>query len=303
MTDWRTPGYRIGRRAAAAVAAVLALMSLCGCNLFPATLAVQLPALPAAWQHFTIALQLTAVDGRDGTEQRLPDAVPGSVVVLPLSSHTATVIIGRPMVVGPAGAGNRSVSLLPPGRLRLRPAGAVVPLDIGDDGVVQVTWEHGVLATLILDLWRGGANPWLLNIERLDRELRQRAGTDPWSLDRGAILAALQEGEMSVSVIRPHRKHLVSLSLPAGRWVWWDPWATPLHSDGSTTFAIQLPAGYHLLVHDSGAARAAQVGDDGTLLITPVADPFVPDSTAKHVPRAARTAPAARPELPAHAGR
>jgi hypothetical protein len=185
----------------------------------------------------------------------------------------------------------------------LRPAGAVVPLDIGDDGVVQVTWEHGVLATLILDLWRGGANPWLLNIERLDRELRQRAGADPWSLDRGAILAALQEGEMSVSVIRPRRKHLVSLSLPAGRWVWWDPWATPLHSDGSTTFAIQLPAGYHLLVHDSGAARAAQVGDDGTLLITPVADPFVPDSTAKHVPRATRTAPAARPDLPAHAGR
>ena len=289
MTDWQIPGYRAGRRAAAAAATALALLSLCGCSLFPATRAVQLPALPAAWQHFAIILQLTAVDGRDGTEQRLPDAVPGSVVALPLSSHTATVIISRPVVVGPAGAGNRSVSTLPPGRLRLRPAGAVVPLDIGDDGVLQVTWESGVLATLILDLWRGGANPWLLNTERLDRELRQRAGTDPWSLDRGAILAALQEGEMSVSVIRPRRKHLVSLPLPAGRWIWWDPWATPLHSDGSTAFSIQLPAGYHLLVHDSGAARAAQVGDDGTLLITPVADPFVQGATAAH---ASRTAPA-----------
>ena len=88
--------------------------------------------------------------------------------------------------------------------------------------------ERGVLATLILDLWRGGANPWLLNIERLDRELRERAGADPWALDRSAILAALQAGEMSVAVIRPRPKHTVSLSLPAGRWAWWDPWATPL---------------------------------------------------------------------------
>ena len=90
---------------------------------------------------------------------------------------------------------------------------------------------------------------------------------------------------MSVSTIRPRRKHLVRLSLPAGRWVWWDPWATPLHSDGSTAFAIQLPAGYHLLVHDSGAARAAQVGEDGTLLTTPVADPFMSGSTAAPAPR------------------
>ena len=261
-------------------------MSLCGCSLFPAMRAVQLPALPAAWQHFAIILRLTAVDGRDGTEQRLPDAVPGSVVVLPLSSHAATVILSQPVVGGPAGAGNRSVSQPPPSWLRLRPAGAVVPLDIGADGVLQVTWEAGVLATLILDLWRGGANPWLLNVERLHRELRRRTGADPWSLDRGAILSALQEGEMSVSAIRPRPKHLVSLALPRGHWVWWDPWATPLHSDGRTPFAIQLPAGYHLLVHDSGAARAAQVSDDGTLLITPVADPFAPGSTAAQAPRA-----------------
>ena len=264
-------------------------MSLCGCNLVPATRVVQLPALPAAWQHFAIILQLTVVDGRDGAALRLPDALPGSTVAVPITSYTATVVLAEPVVVGPAGAASRVANLSSSGFSRLRPAGAVVPLDIGDDGVLQVTWEHGVLATLILDLWRGGANPWLLNIERLDRELRERAGADPWALDRGAILAALQAGEMSVSVIRPRPKHLVNLSLPTGRWVWWDPWATPLHSDGTTAFAIQLPAGYHLLVHDSGAARAAQVSEDGTLLTTPVADPFVTGATAA---QALRTAPA-----------
>ena len=118
---------------------------------------MQLPAAPAAWQHFAIILRLTAVDARDGTEQRLPDAAPGSVAVLPIGRHTATVIIAEPVVVGPAGAGSRGAPLPPEGALRLRPAGALVPLDIDGDGVLQVTWERGVLAALILDLWRGGA--------------------------------------------------------------------------------------------------------------------------------------------------
>lgn len=251
-------------------------MSLCGCTLFPGPREVYLPELPEAWRHFAIILRLTAVDARDGTEQQLPDALPGSVAVLPIGRHTATVIVAEPVVVGPAGAGSRSAAIIAPEALRLRPAGAVVPLDVDANGGLQVTWERGVLATLILDLWRGGANPWLLNIERLDRELRARAGADPWALDRSAILTALQAGEMSVSAIRPRPKHTVSLPLPAGRWAWWDPWAAPLHSDGRTAFTMQLAAGYHLLIHDSGAALAVQVGDAGTVLTTPVADAFVP---------------------------
>ena len=277
VTRWRIPGLGAGQRAAAAAAAAamaLAVLSLCGCDLFPGPRVVQLPELPAQWRHFAIVLQLTAVDGRDGAEQLLPDALPGSAVVLPVGRHTATVIAAEPVIVGPAGTRGHGDHRTHHD-LRLRPAGAVVPLDAGADGVLRITWERGVLASLILDLWRGGANPWLLNIERLDREMRERAGSDPWALDRGAILAALQAGEMSVAVIRPRPKHTISLSLPAGRWVWWDPWATPLHSDGRTAFTIQLPAGYHLLIHDSGAALAVQVGADGAVLTSPVADAFV----------------------------
>ena len=255
----------------------MAVTALCGCDLFPGPRAVQLPELPAAWRHFAIILRLTAVDARDGTEQRLPDALPGAAVVLPVGRHAASVVLAQPVIVGPAGALGSGDQKHRPDllQLQLRPAGAVVPLDSGDDGVLHVTWEGGVLAALILDLWRGGANPWLLNIERLDREMRARAGADPWALDRSAILAALQAGEMSAAAIRPRPKHTVSLPLAAGRWVWWDPLATPLHSDGRTAFTIQLPAGYHLLIHDSGAALAVSVSDDGTLLTTPAADAFL----------------------------
>ena len=298
MTRWRIPGWGDGRRAAAiaaAAATAVAGMGLYGCSLVPRPQLVQLPELPAAWSQFTIILQLTAVDGRDGTEQRLSDALPGSAVVLPVGRHTATVIVAEPVVTGPAGTNGRGAAI-PPTHLRLRPAGAVVPLDLGPDGMLHVTWERGVLATLILDLWRGGANPWLLNIERLDQEIGERAGADPWALDRNAILAALQEGEMSATVIRPRRRHTISLPLLAGRWVWWDPLATPLHSDGRTAFTIQLPAGYHLLIHDSGAALAVHVSDDGTVLTTPAADPFTPTPAPTLArPRAAGPAPRSRP--------
>ena len=105
-------------------------MWLYGCNLVPGPRLVQLPELPAAWSHFRIILQLTVVDGRDGTEQRLPDALPGSAVVLPVGRHRATVIVAEPVIVGPAGASGRG-AVIPPPHLRLRPAGAVVPLDAG----------------------------------------------------------------------------------------------------------------------------------------------------------------------------
>ena len=101
------------------------------------------------------------------------------------------------------------------GRL-LRPAGAVVPVSAARSGALEVTWERGLLASLVLDLWRGGAYPWLLNLERLDREIEARAAGDPWQLDRQAILAALAADAMSSAALRPLPQHEVELQLPPG---------------------------------------------------------------------------------------
>ena len=127
--DTMAPGFGAGRRAAvvaAAAAMAAAGMWLYGCNLVPGPRLVQLPELPAAWSHFRIILQLTVVDGRDGTEQRLPDALPGSAVVLPVGRHTATVIVAEPVIVGPAGGRGAVI----PGRRRTARCGA--------DGVLRL---------------------------------------------------------------------------------------------------------------------------------------------------------------------
>ena len=233
----------------------LAGTALAGCNLWPGQQVARLPLLPEPWQQFAITLRLTVVDGKDGRERRLPDARPGDAVMLPVGRHTATVVLAEPVVVGP-----------PP--RQLRPAGAVVPVSLDGKGVLQVTWERGPLAVLVRDLWRGGTNPWLINLQRLDQEIHDRAQGDPWALDRTAVLAALQENRMRAAAVRPLPKHVASLKLPAGRWVWWDPFALPLHGDGKIALMVEIASGYHLLLHDSGSTRAVQVDDDGTVLIS-----------------------------------
>ena len=248
---------------------------LAGCDLWQEHRLVRLPELPPAWRHFEVALQLTLVDGRDGREQRLPAARPGATLALPVGRYAASVIVARPLVTGPASVGAAApVAGAGNGRL-LRPAGAVVPVSAAGSGAVEVTWERGLLASLVLDLWRGGASPWLLNLELLDRKLAARAAGDPWSLDRQAILAALAADAMSSAAIRPLPRRSVELQLPAGRWVWWNPFTPPLLSDGRERLALEVPGGYHLLLADDGRTLALQADGDA-VLISPAAPKFDP---------------------------
>ena len=183
------------------------------------------------------------------------------------------MILARPQVTGPATeADTAAVAGAGHGRL-LRPAGAVVPVSAVRSGALEVTWERGFLASLMLDLWRGGAYPWLLNLERLDREITARAAGNPWQLDREAILAALAADTMGSAALRPLPRRRVELQLPAGHWVWWNPLDPPLQSDGRSPLALAVPVGYHLMLADDGRALALQA--DGTgVTISPAAPRF-----------------------------
>ena len=253
----------------------IAAAALAGCTLWQEQRLVQLPELPPAWRHFEVAMLLTVVDGRDGREQRLPAARPGARLALPIGRYTASVVVAQPLVVGRAAAGGTAPALADPASGRwLRPAGAVVPIGDARSGALEVTWERGLLASLLLDLWRGGTNPWLLNLERLDREIAARAAGDPWSLNRVAILAALDANAMSPAAIRPLPERSVGLQLPAGRWVWWDPFAPPLLSDGRAMLEVAAAVGFHLVLRDDGQALALQVDDHGAVLTSLSAPAF-----------------------------
>ena len=246
---------------------------LAGCDLWQEHRLVHLPDLPPAWRHFEVALQLTLIDGRDGREQRLPTAPPGATLALPVGRYPASVIVARPLVTGSASLG-ATAPVAGAGR-SLRPAGAVVPVSAARSGALEVTWERGLLASLVLDLWRGGASPWLLNLELLDRELAARAAGDPWSLNRQAILTALAADAMTSAAIRPLPQRSVELQLPAGRWAWWNPFTPPLLSDGRSRLALDVSVGYHLLLADDGRTLALQTDGDA-VLISPAAPKFDP---------------------------
>lgn len=266
------------------MAVLVIAAALAGCSPWPEQRQVQLPQLPPAWRHFEVALQLTLVDGRDGSERRLATAAPGARLALPVGRHRATVILAEPLVVGRAPGAERApgAGRTPaPGQAGkdaaarlLRPAGAVVPVGGAPAETIEVTWERGLLAGVVRDLWRGGTNPWLLNLERLDHEITTRAQGDPWWLNRAALLAALQADAMSRSALKPHARRNIDLELPAGRWVWWNPFAAPLVSDGNSPLPVAAPDGYHLLLRDDGRAVALQVDGDGTVLTSPAAPPF-----------------------------
>ena len=80
---------------------------------------------------------------------------------------------------------------------------------------------------------------------------------------------------MSGAAIRPLPQRSVELQLPAGRWVWWNPFAPPLLSDGRSRLALDVPGGYHLLLADDGRALALQADGDA-VLISPAAEEFHP---------------------------
>ena len=263
----------LAARALGVAVLAIAAAALAGCSPWPEQRQVQLPQLPPAWRHFNVVLQLTLVDGRDGSERRLATAAPGARLALPVGRHRATVILAEPLVVGRASTTGRTPGERATTR-RLRPAGAVVPVGGAPSQTIEVTWERGLLAGVVRDLWRGGTNPWLLNLERLDHEITTRAQGDPWWLNRAALLAALQADAMGRSALKPHARRNIELSLPAGRWVWWNPFAAPLLSDGNSPLPVAAPDGYHLLLRDDGLAVALQVDGAGAVLTSPAAPPF-----------------------------
>ena len=78
---------------------------------------------------------------------------------------------------------------------------------------------------------------------------------------------------MSSAAIRRLPQHDVELQLPAGRWVWWNPFSPPLLSDGSARLTLAVAGGYHLLLGDDGRALALQA-HGAEVLISPVAPRF-----------------------------
>ncbi len=145
----------------------------------------------------------------------------------------------------------------------IRPAGAIVAGR--NDAEVPLEWADGVLAEIAARLQAGGVPLAAVNVWRLAREIRERAGTRQWSIDVDAVVEALANEVMNVRLLEPRGGAGVEVPVGGDEWVAADalrPEAVPA-IDGSLVLANLAP-GVHVYGRRNGDRRVRiSVGDSG----------------------------------------
>ncbi|WP_455382506.1 hypothetical protein [Salinispira pacifica] len=247
---------------AAGVAGALFLFLLAaGCSYLGAerTVAVLLPNPPAAWEEtLDNGGCLVAWPDAYGRLESvlLPPGLTRTVITVPKTRWVP--VTGQPLLPGGSGTGP------------LLPAGVVIA-PAGVEGEVSLTWIDGAAALMLRKLALCGVPLEGINVQRLVRELRERAEGNPWSVDCERILAGLAAAEMRVDWIVPRRQLLVLLPralLPApGLLVSANPLeaAVPVEvtASGEPAIAAHTP-GMAVYFHPGDGRRFdLRVGDDG----------------------------------------
>jgi hypothetical protein len=159
----------------------------CGTPFPSLELELLLPPLPEDWEAAfpEVCYELAYVDARGqavrtGASPWVAGA-PGTPLLLPARAYS-------PVVVTP---------VVPSLGVRLRPAGALSPLDVEPGSRrLAASWERGTLALVVRTLLGEGASsipPEALDVERLAREVAARGDGDPWRVDVEALIASVVE--------------------------------------------------------------------------------------------------------------
>ena len=234
-----------------------ALALAAGCSWFSASLEVRV-RLPEPPEHWLRAFPELAFEL--ASPQANPPRVGGparSLEVLRLPRRANWPVLAYPWARG----------------VRLPPAGGLYPLDLAADGeTLELSWEHGPAAEVLLWLAREGFDVSLVNGQRLLTEMLARSSGDPGSLDLGHLAVRLASGEFRVTDIRLLPSRELSLEVSPGTWFLDAPLrcaqalgpgqalllqAVPLGRH--RLFAVDLPAAFDLFVSEQEVLLVALV--------------------------------------------
>ncbi|TVR32379.1 MAG: hypothetical protein EA404_07545 [Spirochaetaceae bacterium] len=235
---------------------------LCGCELVggETDVILSLPSLPG-WLGALpedVGYQVEWLDASGQAQRRTIAAASRQMVVrLPKLYNTAVLVYA----VIP-GDGNGSPYY------RLLPGGALFPHHVLDSGRMTLSWSAGAVACVMRELSVLTGHPERYNAVRLQRELEQRTGGNPWSVNLEALVAQLLSGEFRVTSIRPAEKFRVGIAVPAG--VWYSenllrPAEQTVAPQEMPLLELELTRGMHRLFHASGGwVLNVVIEDDGT---------------------------------------
>jgi hypothetical protein len=160
---------------------------------------------------------------------------------------------------------------------RLRPAGILYPFEssrIGD--ALQASWTEGYICEVGASLERGGYDPAMFNLSRLETLLEEK-GIDPWLRSGIRTARDLAEGRFRGEDFDPRDLFPVDLPLP-GPWYPESPFGRPVVESlkdfkldlrdresklsGSSRLSVDLPIGIHAF-SGPGGGILVELGEDG----------------------------------------
>lgn len=208
---------------------------------------IRLPPVPAHWSETFLAVGFEIEWPGCPVPVGVPAGVDTVVVELPKRGHLA--VLAAPATAGARGA--------------LRAAGAIYPLRLNAEEVLPLTWEDGALASVVARLDRAGAAVELVNVARLEEEMTERSGGDPWALDLDRIAASLAGGSFAATEIRRAEAYPVELPLPEGLWFPAAAYAPVFSCDERTPPVVELPVGLHAFFRLGSGSRWLVAVEEG----------------------------------------
>ncbi|MQY77500.1 MAG: hypothetical protein GH155_07740 [Spirochaeta sp.] len=236
-----------------------ALVFLSGCDLFSPSIRLKLsmPPIPAHWQRAFDNLKFQLIFmGPDRKKQE--SIIPGG------SDLIEVCIIKRhniPFLAYP---------LIGEDEIRLPPAGALYPLNMGEGNTLSLSWEQGVAALIIFRLLTGGTDLSTFNTQRLSGEIVERGNPDPWKLDIDYIIEKIALGSFRATSIKAAPARNVDLPVDSGSWFMESPFACLLEiEEGESLILEGVPFGSHLLFSLSkGEYYSLFLDDKETYILT-----------------------------------
>ncbi|OQX28873.1 MAG: hypothetical protein B0D92_06630 [Spirochaeta sp. LUC14_002_19_P3] len=112
---------------------------------------------------------------------------------------------------------------------------------------VELNWQDGFAAELLLELAQKGVDLRRINGGRLAENIVKRSDSKPWLVDRRRLVSDILEGNLWVYSVKLLELNDLVLPLPPGIWYSAWPLADPLTADGSG-WSGPLPDGLHLFI-------------------------------------------------------
>jgi hypothetical protein len=100
----------------------------------------------------------------------------------------------------------------------LKPAGAILPMDLKNMDKLQLSWNQGFLAELLLQLIEKGIRIEGINIPRLMDEINTESQGDPWSIDKEKLSDAIIYNSLSIYKIKKENFQIITIPI-TGTWI------------------------------------------------------------------------------------